>query len=160
MAKVFVCADLHLNHARIIELCNRPFKDVDEMNDTLIANWNSVVDKEDTIYFLGDLCFETKEKSKDYWLSKLNGHIIWVKGNHDHYKRLIKTIYFNEYVMVHDPNDVELGWKLCIHGHCHNKVPRIDRRRKRICVSVELIDYTPIELNKLMEEYENGERKS
>jgi len=36
-------ADLHLGHRNIIEYCNRPFADVDEMNRALIANWNQVV---------------------------------------------------------------------------------------------------------------------
>lgn len=153
--KTFVFADTHFGHERIIELCKRPFKNVKEMNETLIANWNKVVGKEDTIYFLGDFCFESKDAKKEYWLSRLNGHIIWVKGNHDHFKGLIETIFFNDIMMIHDPWGLGIGYRICIHGHQHNKGKLIDKRHKRICVSAELLNYTPIELSVLLDLYRN-----
>jgi calcineurin-like phosphoesterase family protein len=144
---------MHLNHEKINEYGNRPFKSTHEMNETLIANWNKTVGKEDTVYFLGDLCFETKEKKKEYWLNRLNGHIIWVKGNHDHFKGLIDTIYFDSMFMIHDPWGCGVGHRICIHGHQHNKGKLIDKRHKRICVSMELIDYKPIELKVILDKY-------
>jgi calcineurin-like phosphoesterase family protein len=48
--KFFFTADTHFNHDNIIEYCNRPFKNAEEMNDTLIINWNSVVGEHDTVY--------------------------------------------------------------------------------------------------------------
>lgn len=44
----FFTSDTHFNHANIIRFCNRPFNDVEQMNETLIANWNRVVQPEDT----------------------------------------------------------------------------------------------------------------
>lgn len=38
----FFTSDTHFGHANIINLCNRPFKDVNHMNDMLVENWNSV----------------------------------------------------------------------------------------------------------------------
>lgn len=50
----YYISDLHFDHTNVIKFDNRPFKDVEEMNNTLINNWNSVVKKSDIVYVLGD----------------------------------------------------------------------------------------------------------
>ena len=50
----FFTSDTHFNHANIIKFCNRPFKDVEQMNDVMIANWNSVIGKDDTVFHMGN----------------------------------------------------------------------------------------------------------
>ena len=77
---IFFTADHHLGHTNIIRYCNRPFKDVDEMNEVMLERWNSVVSDEDIIYHLGDLVFNLKGKT---YLPKLKGKIHLIKGNHD-----------------------------------------------------------------------------
>jgi len=72
--KIFFTGDLHLDHANIIKYCKRPFSDVEEMNRTLISNWNNTIGKKDTVYFLGDLAFGRGSRTTDYWLEKLNGN--------------------------------------------------------------------------------------
>jgi calcineurin-like phosphoesterase family protein len=76
---IFFTSDLHLGHRNIIRYCNRPFKNVNEMDDILISNWNSIVREEDTVYHLGDFAF----KDADMYLKELNGNILFVRGNHD-----------------------------------------------------------------------------
>jgi calcineurin-like phosphoesterase family protein len=75
-------ADTHFGHSNIIKYCNRPFKDVVEMNETIINNWNNVVDKNDIVYHLGDLCFGDEKDIANY-LRQLQGNIKIVFGNHD-----------------------------------------------------------------------------
>ena len=62
--KIFVTADTHFNHENIIKYCNRPFKDVNEMNEVIINNWNSVVSKDDIIYHIVYYWFRTKDELK------------------------------------------------------------------------------------------------
>src|SRR5574344_1354629 len=53
----FFTSDTHFNHANIIRFCNRPFKDVNQMNEVLIENWNRVISQGETVFHLGVLCF-------------------------------------------------------------------------------------------------------
>jgi calcineurin-like phosphoesterase family protein len=78
----YYISDLHLGHANIIKYCSRPFVSVEEMNETLIKNWQSVVTEKDTVYIIGDLIFRSGEAPESY-LRKLPGKKILVKGNHD-----------------------------------------------------------------------------
>ena len=58
---VFFTADQHFGHKSIIEYCNRPFSDVEEMNEALIENWNKTVDNNDKIFVLGDFALGSSE---------------------------------------------------------------------------------------------------
>lgn len=82
---IWFTSDMHLGHSRILEYSTRPFKNVEEMDETIINNWNSVVDTKDTVYLLGDVSFHPKEKTLNI-LAKLKGTINLIRGNHD--KRL------------------------------------------------------------------------
>ena len=80
--KYWFTSDMHLGHANIIEFTDRPFKDIEDMNSKLIANWNARVKPNDTIFHLGDFCFHSGLSANSY-LKKLNGNVILIKGNHD-----------------------------------------------------------------------------
>ena len=78
----FYIGDPHLGHEAIIRLRNRPFADVDEMDEEIISNWNSRVTNGDTVFILGDMMFRNKREPSEY-LKRLKGHKILVLGNHD-----------------------------------------------------------------------------
>ena len=46
---IYFTSNMHLGHEAVIHMCNRPFKNVEEMNRALIRNINSMVHKNDTV---------------------------------------------------------------------------------------------------------------
>jgi calcineurin-like phosphoesterase family protein len=77
---IFFTSDSHLGHKNIIKYSNRPFASVEEMDNIIIANYNSVVKEGDTVYDLGDFSFTNPKK----YLDQLNVLPIRIKGSHDH----------------------------------------------------------------------------
>lgn len=75
-------ADLHLGHKRIIELCDRPFDDVDHMNTEIIERINLCCSSDDTLYILGDVAFGPVLDNLKL-LRQVNCNIRIVSGNHD-----------------------------------------------------------------------------
>ena len=55
---IYYTSDLHLFHDNIIRLCNRPYKNVYEMNDDIVERWNNKVKPDDDVYILGDMFFK------------------------------------------------------------------------------------------------------
>lgn len=80
---IFFTSDTHAGDANIIRFAKRPFGSVQEMNETLIERWNSVVSLSDEVYHLGDIAFGSKTFVTDF-VGRLNGTIHLVMGNHDY----------------------------------------------------------------------------
>jgi len=78
----FFVSDTHFGHANIIKYSNRPFRDVEQMNEALIKNWNNTVGPEDTVYHLGDVALGPWVEW-DGLLERLNGYKVLIVGNHD-----------------------------------------------------------------------------
>lgn len=80
----WIVSDLHFGHNNIVKYCpnTRPYRSVSEMDENLIAKWNSTVAPNDVVFHLGDFSFYGAEKTRDI-ISRLNGHIVFIKGNHD-----------------------------------------------------------------------------
>jgi calcineurin-like phosphoesterase family protein len=164
---IWFTSDLHLGHANIIELCHRPFKDIDDMNAKLIANWNSRVKPEDTVFHLGDFCYRNASNFKNY-NKQLNGNKVWIAGNHDgnngvNTPILDITIHHGgePLILIHDPADVVNfgGLVLCGHVHANFKFERryvtIDRKEYTdYCnVGVDVWRFMPININEILAEY-------
>lgn len=79
---IWFTSDLHFGHKNIIKFCNRPWETTEEMDEALIANWNSVVGEKDIVFDLGDFAFATNSRWKDI-LQRLNGKHYLILGNHD-----------------------------------------------------------------------------
>ena len=99
---IFLTSDCHFNHQNIIvyEKDSRPFNTVEEMNEKIIENWNSVVSNDDEVYVLGDF-FMGKIEDIEPILTRLNRKQIYlIRGNHDTSNRI--KIYENHGIIVKD----------------------------------------------------------
>lgn len=81
-SKTKFVSDLHFGHKNILKYSNRPFANFEEMDDALVNNWNSVVAPGDTVFSLGDFSMKPIGYVKGI-LSRLNGNIHMITGNHD-----------------------------------------------------------------------------
>lgn len=79
---IYYTADLHFGHANVIRFDQRPFESVEEMDRTLIENWNKRVTDKDNIYIAGDLIYKS-EKPAEWYLEQLHGIKYLVIGNHE-----------------------------------------------------------------------------
>lgn len=79
---VFFIADTHFNHPNVIGFCARPFADGEEMNETMVANWNAVVRPGDEVWHLGDFALGSGADAAKIF-RRLSGIKHLVIGNHD-----------------------------------------------------------------------------
>ena len=175
--QIFFTSDPHYGHINIIKFCNRPYEHIHYMNKDLTERWNSVVSDGDDVYMLGDFC-----RRKPYpYLEKLNGNIIWIRGNHDRTKQIkeAKKMGIPVYQRTHfeyggyrfllnhkpvlfdtdersDPHVKNLdGYDYVLCGHVHEKWKV---NQKNINVGVDVWDFTPVNIKdiiKLIKEIEN-----
>lgn len=79
---IWFTSDTYFGHNNILKFCKRPWTTIKEMDEALIANWNSVVGHDDIVFHLGDFAFASNGRWKEI-ISSLNGHIYLIAGNHD-----------------------------------------------------------------------------
>ena len=140
--KIFYTSDTHFSSERALISSKRPFLNIEDMDWSLIQNWNKVVHINDTVYHLGDF--------GSLWpLKYLNGKIILIQGNYEkkifeenpdifnEYKNKFSEIYKepviisikdNKYILCHEPlNGLELYNKeknkniFVLYGHIHGR---------------------------------------
>lgn len=105
---IFFTSDWHINHQNVMAYCNRPFKDLQEMEETLIANWNNVVQDNDRVYVLGDFSLNTKHAIRLAPL--LKGEKTLIMGNHDGpFKGKKKDKIREQYI--------DAGWYDCVYEY-------------------------------------------
>lgn len=164
MRNIFFVSDTHFDHANFLRFTDdqgnkiRPFHSVDEMNETIIERWNSVVTPQDKIYHLGDVTFKPNNFARI--ITRLNGHKRMLVGNHDDVKNYELTRWFEKvqlwrifksenFVCTHIPipkDQFRHKVRYNVHGHIHQNVIN-DPQYINVCV--EQINYTPISIEEL-----------
>ena len=113
--RVFFTSDTHFYHSNIINFCGRPFKNVEVMNETLIANWNSVVGPDDIVFHLGDFCLGGSAEWTNI-LNRLNGKIYLIVGNHD--IKNLRQGYYSHFEHIAMQMHIEVGKQKIYLNHC------------------------------------------
>ncbi|MCI0556690.1 MAG: metallophosphoesterase family protein [Anaerolineae bacterium] len=177
-------SDTHLNHANILEYCDRPFKTVKQMDEAMIQRWNEKVHPKDLVVHLGDVGFHYENLFKI--IPRLNGYKQLVLGNHDWGPARMEALGFEcltlslndhavikwsgrEIILAHRPRDIPT-WtpndkrvRLC--GHEHTNAPQFIRwvrdkndEARPICalnLCVEHWDYSPVHVDEVLSVYDN-----
>lgn len=172
MSKVWLISDNHFNHQKIIEYCNRPFKTVEQMNEEMIKKWNSVVKEDDKIYHLGDFGFGSKEQIANV-ISKLNGRIFLILGNHDNHTPQwyrdagVKEVYDHPIiikdfiVLSHAPQPFICDSRtpyVNFFGHVHDSKMFETYGPRHFCACVERHNYKPVNIEEVIKYFqEKGE---
>jgi calcineurin-like phosphoesterase family protein len=153
----FFISDIHAGHANALKFTRedgsplRPFASVEEMDETIIANWNSVVKPSDKVLVLGDLVINKKYLPT---VARLNGIKTLILGNHDEeppsvYEQWFRKVKayqtFDGCILSHVPvHPNQFGrFKYNIHGHLHDryvKLPNGQRDYRYFNVSVDCTD--------------------
>ena len=150
--QTWIISDTHFFLENIGRYCDRP----DSWQETIIENWNRLIQPEEIVFHIGDLALSKKEYLEGL-VPLLNGKLYLMRGNHDrrsngYYQRLEITLVPDPYRMDHPS-----GWTLIfshrpivpletgvlnLHGHIHNSVaPELGARHVNLCVEVR--DYHP-----------------
>lgn len=179
MTNIWFISDTHFNHANILTFKNydgtpvRPFSSLEEMNETMIERWNSVIKPQDHVYHCGDVCMGPKSEFSRI-ITRLNGKLRLVVGNHDdlnnreflsHFEKVMTWRVFKDgnflvtHVPVHFASMIPRKCEFNVHGHTHGNSVKVsdskvdDHRYVNVCV--ERIDYRPIHFDEIVKRTKN-----
>jgi len=115
MTDTWVTSDWHIGHANILKYCFRPFPNVDEMNEELIARHNALVKPNDLVIDVGD--FTMSDRYVEPTLRRLHGRRILVPGNHDRcYRKHRSSAFFTRKYLEWGFAEIHQQWEMNIAG--------------------------------------------
>ena len=81
-SRLFFTSDHHFGHKKICQYSNRPFESLEQMDEQLIENWNSVVPENGIVFHLGDMFLCNAQRALSI-CARLKGTIHYINGNHE-----------------------------------------------------------------------------
>lgn len=176
---IWFASDFHFCHANVIKYDGRPFENVEEMNQTLIDNWNSKVKDNDIVFYLGDLSFDRDGVRTQDIIKQLKGKIHFILGNHDDERVIRKMGRFesvSDYINLSVKDDENprkrqdimmmhyaiLSWDkahhgaIHLHGHSHGSLMKDPNyewfyKKKVLDVGCNMHNYSPISYQEIKE---------
>ena len=172
MERLFT-SDLHMGHRNVVKYCDRPFKSVEHMNESLIRNIQSRVKPDDILFHLGDFCCKGPERGVPgcttkalQWEAIIDRRIVHIEGNHDRNNTVkgalsMATIEIAKKTVLlrhRPPNDdyplpgLRLDYMLC--GHVHEKWKTTVYNGLWVYnVGVDANNYMPVRLDEVVTAY-------
>ena len=168
---IFITADTHFGHDRDFIYKPRGFSNILEHDQKIINNWNETISVNDTVYHLGDMILGADKSHGIECLSKLNGHIILIIGNHDSQNKLeLYKLLPNVEILGYATILEEKNWhfflshyptlvgnfddnahtkNFCLHGHTHSedKWQYFQSRCYNICLDAH--ELKPVKISKI-----------
>lgn len=171
MDTVFFTSDLHLGHKKLLDFRNERtgnlFKDVDEMNEWVVKQWNSRVGKRGIVWVLGDIHWGDDVL---HLFNEMNGRKRLILGNHDghdmrkflpYFERIAGVTKKYDLVMSHvpiHPQELCFRWTTNVHGHIHH-IERNLQAPEYINVNVDVRGGLPVSLEEIRKEIEDAKEK-
>lgn len=179
--KIWFTSDTHFGHIKDFLWSPRGFDSIEEHDEMIIKNWNELVAPDDDVYHLGDVMLNDNEHGLEC-ISRLNGKIHLIVGNHDTNTRIELYKQCPNIVSIDYAKEIKIGknyfW-LChyptitanyddnkpwakhlinIYGHTHQigKFYEIDKHSGvnpyMYCVCLDAHENKPVELNTIIED--------
>lgn len=171
MADKWFISDTHFFHENILRFKDlsgqkvRHFESIEEMHEYMIKKWNGVVKDSDKVYHLGDVTFKY-DGAFNNLMSRLKGQKRLILGNHDRLKGTELMRWFEKvdlwkgfkdwnFTASHIPLMLQTlrDGAYNVHGHVHQNSLN---NPNYINVSVEVRDYTPVNIEEIAQEIKNA----
>ncbi len=170
---ILFTSDPHLGHDKEFVVKARGFETVEEMNAEIVRRWNERVYPDDDVYVLGDLTLGDIEEGIRL-ISKLNGYLHIMRGNHDTDKKVERYLELPNVVSVqyadvlkygkavfwmgHYPTitanyDDDKPWAqhvVCLFGHTHQEQPFYNNNPYMYNVGMDAHNCTPISIDEII----------
>ena len=164
---IWLIADTHFNHKKMVEYCGRPSNFTDM---TVKSLFNTVNNEEDVLIHLGDVTLGDNEKDHLAYIVPLKCKKWLVRGSHDNQLNgwylkhgwdfvadwIMMEHYGKKILFSHEPIQYNPFVEINIHGHLHNNLENClkDEGYKKFykknkfhrLVSLEELDYKPVSL--------------
>jgi calcineurin-like phosphoesterase family protein len=158
---IYFTSDTHFGDPRVLRIDRRPFANMSEHDDALIAAWNAMIRPDDEVWHLGDFSSSRAGPVEDL-LRRLNGRKHLVIGNNDpegtvlakgwasvqHYQEMMIEGQF--LILCHYPFRTwnKMGKKsINLHGHSHGRLKPVPRQ---FDVGVDARHLRPVRLEDLL----------
>ena len=157
--KIYFMGDLHYGHSNVIRFDDRPFEDIEEMNQYILDELKRVLKPDDVLFDLGDMFWKTQDVIMKDVLNQIpTKNIYKILGNHDK-PNLYKNFFSDYFKEIGDLFDITIeheyldykvvlshyplmSWQskaygsIHLHAHCHGNMDEVNKSSSDLRVDI------------------------